>query len=261
MFADTKFINKDVLIWLMKDVLFKSMMAALIVAMMVAGAAMAQSTVSVSVTVIGPNNTAAANAVVQAWQSNSVVAQGTTSSSGTVTLNIPNATTTFWVSLGNGEYILETVTTITSSITLNASSYYPATLATNTTYSIPVTITDNNNSITAYTNATVYSTDSGVTITYPNQTTVNLFTVLKFVNMTVNGTPQTGNSVTVSFTGPLTIIGYYAVSTMTLLGIPLNTTTLIIIIAIVAVLLGIMVMYAHKSSAKKMARARSTTWV
>jgi len=42
----------------MKDVLFKSMMAALIVAMMVAGAVMAQSTVSVSVTVIGPNNTA-----------------------------------------------------------------------------------------------------------------------------------------------------------------------------------------------------------
>ena len=235
------------------------MAVALSIMMLVLGSsvAMAASTVSVSVTVYGPNNAAVPNAVVQAWQGNSVVAQGTTGSNGAVTLSIPNATTTFFVSLGSNEYILETVSTITSSITLNASSYYSAALDTNTTYAIPVTISDNSNSITVYTNSTVYSTDSGVSITYPTTTTVQLLTQLKFVNLTVNGSPVSNNTAVVTFNAPMTIIGYYTVSSASFLGIPLNTTTIIILIGVIAVLLAVIIVYTKKSEQKKMARAMS----
>jgi uncharacterized membrane protein len=230
--------------------------------MLVLGSSVAMASTSVTVYVYGPSNTAVPNAVVQAYQSNSMVAQGTTGSNGAVTLTLPsNTTTTFWVSLGSGSYILETFSTLTSTITLNASSYYTAKLATNTTYAVPITITDSGNSITVYTNATVYSTDAGVTITYPNTTTVYLFTVLKLVNLTVNGSPVTGNSAIVTFNAPMTIIGYYTVSSYTFMGIPINTTTLIIVLAVVAVLLAVLVVYTKKERQKKLTKTTTPTWV
>jgi len=153
------------------------------------------------------------------------VAEGTTNSTGHVTLSIPNATVTFWVELASGKYMLNTTdmttinTTEVSVLTLDASAMYYAGIRANVS-GISAEISPSLNSkmkVSVSCNATVYAKET-LNVTYPKSKVVMPFKEIRLVEIVVDGTRyENVTSVTIDLSSANKIVtaGYQTYWTFT----------------------------------------------
>lgn len=169
----------------------------------------------VTVTVKDETGSAVSGAVVQVFNSEGVkIAEGTTNESGIVVLDLPNATLTFFVKIAEGKYIIHTISyyTNTTSVTIDASVMNKATLETDATTTIKVTVVPLSNNATKVEfplNATLYASES-VNVTFPKEVVKAPFVVERFESVEVNGTEHTENTVSLDLgLGDYTVISHY----------------------------------------------------
>jgi len=153
------------------------------------------------------------------------VAEGTTNSTGYVTLSIPNETVTFWVELASGKYILNTTdmttinTTVVKVITLDASAMYSAGIRANMS-GITAEVSPSLNSkveISLPCNATIYAKEI-INVSYPKSKIVMPFVEIRLVEITVDGTSYknvTAVTVDLSSASRTVIAGYQKYYTFT----------------------------------------------
>ncbi len=193
---------------------------------------------TVYVKVLDENGNVVSDVLVEAWQGLEKVSSGTTNASGIATLDVDTSkNVTFIASLGSGKYVIDTfVAPLTTGATyvLNASALYKVFVATNTTYSIPVEfeVPDYGTVKTSFsTNYTMY-VDGVIKLVFPNETSVELFKKLVFVELKYDGMVSNSSILETTVTAPMNVTACYKIYA----AIPLPTWLLVLIIACVIVL-------------------------
>jgi len=153
----------------------------------------------VTIVVKDETGSAVEGVLVQVFDSEGTkVAEGTTNSSGMVVLDLPNATLTFFVKYAEGKYAIYTIPYYTTTtITIDASTMNYASITTDATVTITVTVVPLSNNATKVEfpiNATLYAFES-VNVTFPKEVIKAPFVVERLVNIVVNGTEYTENIV------------------------------------------------------------------
>ena len=215
-------------------------LAALLVITVALSLFIAYAQVTTSVTVIDETGAKVSGAVVTAYQGGAKVGECTTDATGTCSLTINNATTTFAVAYSTAKYGIQTFSAIKSTMTIDLRTLNYVKVGTNVTYSIPFTVKVKltNTPVDLKTNCTIYAKES-LDFTFPLEHTVEPLKIAKFVKIVYDTTSTTNNTVTLDMAKAYTLTAYYTVAYYIawnmLLMIILAVIFIILIIALVAV--------------------------
>ncbi len=187
-----------------------AVVAVLLLALLVAMAAPTlAASVDVTIRAIGPDNTALANAKVVLYDIQGNAYEGTTNSTGYVTITVPAPDVYLVVVEGGKFYILDTVnTSATTLYTVNATLMHHANLSsTPTVVDVKVALAGFGYNVSLTTNTTVYAA-SDLEVFYPAEV-VKFPYKYTFEKIKYDNTETTNTSVTLVMTADYDVVAYY----------------------------------------------------
>jgi len=222
------------------------LLSMLILAMLVIPVASAETTYTVTVTVVGPDRNPVASATVTFIDSAGNKYSNTTDSSGVTKISVP-AGTYLIVVKASSYYILSSATiSASSSVRVDASAMHKADISSvPVSVDISVELTSVKISTSISTNATVYA-PSTISITFPSEVMKFPFRYV-FVNATYDSTSTNETTISLDMAKDYAVVAHY--SQQFFIALP----SWLVIVLIVIIVLGIVVAFrAGTKTAKSM---------